>query len=67
MIAAKTRDLFMMIFLNRGDKNNFRKLSTRLANDLQTTVTERKHSSSFISALDYRGFYAPFQSSCIFL
>jgi len=42
MIAAKTRDLFMMIFLNRGDKNNFRKLSEQLAKCLQNSSDRAK-------------------------
>jgi len=43
----------MMMFLNRGCENNFRKLSTQLGRVLLTAVTERKHSSSFISASNY--------------
>jgi len=44
MMAAKTRDLFMMIFLI-GVENNFRKLSKQIQSLLGP---RQKHSSSFV-------------------
>ena len=62
MMAAKTRDLFMMIFLNRGIKTISGNCQRSLQCAYKTAATERKHSSSFISACDYRGFHAHIQS-----
>ena len=67
MMAAKTRDLFMMIFLNRGIKTISGNCQRSLQCAYKTAATERKHSSSFISACDYRGFHAPFQRDCFFV
>ncbi len=45
MMAARTRDLFILIFLMYECENNFRKLFQRLLNPSKLS---QKHSSSFV-------------------
>jgi hypothetical protein len=48
MIAARTRDLFILIFLRCECENNFRKLFQRKLKPLKLS---QKHSSSFVLSL----------------
>jgi uncharacterized protein YqiB (DUF1249 family) len=47
MMAARTRDLFILIFLMYECENNFRKLFQRL----NPSKPSQKHSSSFVLSL----------------
>ncbi len=48
MMTARTRDLFILIFLRCECENNFRKLFQRLLTPLKLS---QKHSSSFVLSL----------------
>jgi hypothetical protein len=45
MMAARTRDLFILIFLISDCENNFRKLLQRM---LKPSKLSQKHSNSFV-------------------
>jgi hypothetical protein len=48
MKTARTRDLFILMFLRCECENNFRKLFQRVLNPLRLS---QKHSSSFVLSL----------------